>query len=84
MVWEDVYGGGQVLMCDRDSSSPSCYKGKAEYELVVDYNSPSGEKDVLLLCKNCVDGIRKDALRHGYKVTVRKLRAKEMSKNYSD
>lgn len=51
--------------------SPSCESGKKEYEVVVYYNE--AERDILHLCRECRNRIKRDARRHGYKVRTAKL-----------
>lgn len=50
---------------------PSCMNGRKEYKVVVYYNEL--ERDILYLCKECRDAIKRDARRHGYKVRSAKL-----------
>lgn len=63
--------------CDNDTSmgrhifSGGCYKGKQEVRLTIKY-SPY-EKDILYLCKNCAEKIKRDAKRHGYEVLSKRL-----------
>lgn len=78
---------GHCLYCDRANSfgtysRPSCQKNRAKKRVIIDHEPDMegiGEEE-LLLCNDCAKQIRKDAERHGYKVTVHTLTKKEIKK----
>ena len=67
------------MICDNDVSrrgtpivAPGCWKAEAAREVTVRYNEV--ESDVLCLCDRCYMSLRRDARRHGYKITSRRIR----------
>lgn len=65
------------MKCDNDGSTghyiinPQCFQGKATLEVTVKYNDV--ESDVLNLCSDCAGYVKKDARRHGCKVSTRRI-----------
>ena len=69
--------GEAVRICDNSSSNgpgvigQQCWKAAATRIVKITYNKV--ESDTLRLCKACADAVTKDARRHGYTVTNRKM-----------
>ena len=65
------------MRCDNDNTSGNyiyfggCFNGKAEYKLTIKYNDT--EKDILYLCKTCMNNIKKDAEKHNYNTESKKV-----------
>jgi len=63
--------------CDNDSSmghtviNPQCFKGVPSFKVAVQYNEV--ESDTLTLCADCAQAVKRDARRHGYKVTTKRI-----------
>jgi hypothetical protein len=64
--------------CDNDSSSggypvvsPQCYKGRATRLVTVRYNEV--ESDSLCLCEDCARLLKREAKRHRYQITTKRL-----------
>ena len=51
--------------------SPQCYNNEATQQLTITYNAV--ESDTLKLCAECVKIVKRDAMRHRYKVKTRNL-----------
>ena len=61
------------MICERSSSNgfvgfPHCFSGKQEVKVIVEYNE--SDRDILYLCKDCAELIKKDAIGHNYKVKI--------------
>lgn len=65
------------MICERNTQNgfigfPSCCNGKQETKVIIEYNEL--DKDILYLCEDCAELIKKDAMGHNYKVTIIKIR----------
>ncbi len=77
MCYETYSEKQHKTLCENSSRltnnivNPQCYDGKKEYEVVISYNDV--ENDTLFLCSNCMNAIKKECKKHGYKVITRRL-----------
>jgi len=67
-----IYCENASILGSGCSIYPQCYNGKKEYEVIIIYNDV--DKDILYLCKECLENLKKDCRKHGYKVKARKIK----------
>jgi len=81
------YMGNAYMRCDNDHSmgrsvlggGGGCFKGKATKEVKIDHGG-GFDVETLNLCNSCAIKISMSARKHGYKVTIKKL--KKMAGGY--
>jgi len=64
------------MLCDNNSINgdgislkPQCYNNKAKYYVTIHYNE-STDKDIVILCHNCLQYLKKDIKKYNYKITL--------------
>jgi len=69
MLCENAYRRGRGIGIE-----PSCYANEATKEVTVIYHEL--ESDTFFLCDECAEALKRDAIKHGYRVKIRKLRGR--------
>jgi len=66
MLCENAYRRGRGIGIETQ-----CYANEATKEVTVIYHEL--ESDTFFLCDECAKALKRDAIKHGYKVKIRKL-----------
>ena len=80
----DIMGRG-VELCENSAIgtptttiiTPQCWGAEATHEVTIVYNPEAGdwsERDTFHLCRDCAQHLRADAKKHGYHVTLKRIR----------